>query len=154
MVDKDLLGQARIQGWLFAAFPSGQAGQVWSFSFLQQINWSVLLGESTHLMAMMGVVAIAILLNATGLEISTQKDADLSHELQVSGVVNLFAGLCGGMVGYLSLNRTLLNYQAGANNRLSGIVTGVFCGSILFLGTAVVSYIPKPVLGECFSTLA
>lgn len=140
------LDRARLQGWLFA-IPDGRLDQTWSFSLLQQVDWSVLLGQSSSFVTMMGVIVIVILLNATGIEISTQSDANLNRELQASGIANLFTGLCGGMVGYLSLNRTLLNYRAGANERLSGIVTGIFCGSVLFLGTAVVSYIPKPVLG-------
>jgi MFS superfamily sulfate permease-like transporter len=46
------------------------------------------------------VVAIAIFLNAMGLEVSTANEADLNCELQMSGIANLVARLCGGVVGH------------------------------------------------------
>lgn len=137
--------QAREQGWLFTSlFDSNQ--QI-GFEFLSKINVSVLLDQTTSLLGMIGVLTITLLLNATGLELTSQRDIDINQELKVGGIANLVAGIGGGMVGYLSINRSLLNLAAGATHRLSGIVAGLVCGAFLFLGPQVISYLPKPVLG-------
>jgi SulP family sulfate permease len=93
------------------------------------------------------VVAITILLSATGIELATQSDVDLDRELQVGGINNLITGLCGGMVGYLSISRTLLNYQAGARNRIAGFIAVGVCCFFLIFGVSFLSYIPKATFG-------
>lgn len=141
------LEQAREQGWLFATISTGEAGQLTGLAFLSQINGSVLLEQTTSFLGIMGVLTITLLLNATGLELTSKQDIDINHELKAAGIANVVAGMGGGMVGYLSFNRSFLNYAAGATNRLSGMVASVVCAAFLFLGPQVISYLPKPVLG-------
>ena len=71
------------------------------------------------------VVIVTILLNAAGLELATRRDVDLDRELRANGLANILAGLGGGMVGYLSLSRSLLNMQAGAVSRMAGVWTAI-----------------------------
>lgn len=137
--------QARQQGWLFASLSN--SGQQIGFEFLSRINASVLLNQSTSLLGMVGVLTITLLLNATGLELTSKQDIDINQELRAGGIASLVAGIGGGMVGYLSINRSLLNLAAGATHRISGIVASLVCGTFLFLGPQVISYLPKPVLG-------
>jgi len=139
--------QAREQGWLFADISTGEARQLTRFAFLSQINLSLLLEQTASLLGMMGVMSITLLLNATGLELTSKQDIDINQELKAAGVANLVAGIGGGMVGYLSFNRSFLNLAAGATNRLSGIIAGLVCATFLFVGPQVISYLPKPVLG-------
>jgi sulfate permease, SulP family len=141
------LDQARQQGWLFSIARTSQAGEGAGWSGFQQINWAVLLKESTSLMAMMAILAIATLLNATGLELTNQQDVEINRELKACGIANLASGLGGGMVGYLSFNRSVLNYAAGATSRLSGLVASALCAVFLLLGTQIIGYVPKPLLG-------
>src|SRR5579883_112867 len=141
------LDEARAQGWLFSVVSINQQESATGLSFLRQIDWHVLLKETTSLMAMMAVLAIATLLNATGLELTNQQDVDINRELKACGIANLAAGLGGGMVGYLSFNRSVLNYAAGATSRLSGIVASLMCAIFLILGTTIIGYVPKPLLG-------
>ncbi|UBF30410.1 hypothetical protein K9N68_35010 (plasmid) [Kovacikia minuta CCNUW1] len=141
------LEQAREQGWLFSVGAINSQETITGWSFLAQINWQILFRETTSLMAMMTVLAIATLLNATGLELTNQQDIDINRELKACGIANLAAGLGGGMVGYLSFNRSILNHAAGATSRLSGIVASLLCGTFLLLGTKMIAYVPKPLLG-------
>jgi hypothetical protein len=69
---------------------------------------------------MVVVVIVTILLNAAGLELATRRDMDLDRELRASGIASLASGLAGGMVGYLSVSRSVLNVQAGALPRPGG----------------------------------
>src|SRR5262249_3038328 len=89
--------------------------------------WPQLEAEWRDFLAMVVVVIVTILLNAAGLELATRRDVDLDRELRASGLGNIVAGLAGGMVGYISLSRSLLNVQAGAVSRAAGVWTAVFC---------------------------
>ena len=133
--------------WFFQPLPSNQLLQTWQFSQLARVDWSVLVHQSGTLAALMTIVVISILLNSTGLELAASKNVDLNRELQINGIANMVNGLCGGMVGYLSINRSLLNRQAGATNPLAGIIAGGLCSAVLFSGAAFLAYLPKSILG-------
>jgi SulP family sulfate permease len=92
------------------------------------------------------VVIVTILLNAAGLELATRQDVDLDRELSASGLANILAGLGGGMVGYLSMSRTLLNVQAGAASRAAGVWTAILCAAVAFVFTESISFVPRPLL--------
>ncbi len=136
-----------IDEWFFEPFAQKGVWEAWSFSTLTNIDWIVLGHQSGTLLAMVGIVMLSILLNSTGLELATGRDVDLNDELRANGVANLVNGACGGMVGYISINRCLLNQRAGANSPLAGTIAGLFCGSVLFFGSSVLAQIPKPLLG-------
>lgn len=135
------------EGWFFESFPPDRLWQAWQVSTFYQIDWSVLMHQIITLMALMLIVVISILLNATGLELATSSNADLDRELRANGIANLVNGFCGGIVGYLSVNRSLLNLQASANSPLAGIIAGTFCGMVLIFGSSFLSFFPKPILG-------
>ncbi|BAS55853.1 MULTISPECIES: SulP family inorganic anion transporter [Leptolyngbya] len=141
------LEQARAEDWLFSASSINQQESFTGLPSVLQIDWRVLWKEIPSLLAMMCVLALSTLLNATGLELISQQDIDINRELKTCGVANLAAGIGGGMVGFLSFNRSVLNRSAGATGRLSGIVASLFCAAFLFLGTEVIAFVPKPLLG-------
>lgn len=140
------------QGWFLQSTPNQNAFDFWILTS-SQVNWQVLVQESVNLIAMIIVVLIAILLNATGIEIAVQRDCNLDHELCVNGIANIFTGVCGGMVGNLSLNRSLLNRSAGADSRVAGLSTAAFCGFILIFGSSILTFIPRFVLGGLLLTV-
>lgn len=112
----------------------------------RDVLWERLLPEWQHLLAMALVVVVAILLNATGLELATRRDVDFDRELRVNGIGNVAAGLLGGTVGYLSISRSLLNHRAGALSRVSGIWSAFLClGATVFFLPAL-ALVPRPVL--------
>jgi sulfate permease, SulP family len=128
-------------------FSNHSPKKVFGRLIITQIDWSVLAHESGTLLAGVGIVMLSILLNSTGLELATGRDIDLNNELRADGAANVINGACGGLVGYLSINRCLLNQRAGANSPLAGIIAGVFCGIVLMLGSSFLAHIPKPLLG-------
>lgn len=63
---------------------------------------------------------------------------DMNREFLGQGLSNLGAGLTGGYPVSGSLSRSALNFRAGAQTRLSGVLSGVFMLVILlFLGPLV-----------------
>lgn len=139
--------EASKAGWLFESFKGEASMAVWSQIDFNTVRWDLLWAQSGNMLAMTGVVIITILLNATGIEVATQNDADLDKEMSASGLANIVSGACGGMIGYLSISRSILNYKAGSVGRVSGVVAALLCASILFFDSSVLAYIPRLVLG-------
>lgn len=108
--------------------------------------WVAVRGEWRGFLAMVVVVVVTILLNAAGLELATRREVDLDRELRASGAASIAAGFAGGMVGYLSISRSLLNVQAGAVSRMAGVWTAILCAAVAFALTPALSYVPRPVL--------
>lgn len=138
------LDAARAEGLLM--MPIEEGTRAWPWRFLTEAPWGVLAMEWKSFLAMVVVVVVTILLNAAGLELATHHEVDLDRELRANGLANLASGLGGGMVGYLSVSRSLLNYQAGAVSRTAGIWTAALCAAVALVFTSIVFYAPRPVL--------
>jgi SulP family sulfate permease len=138
-------------GWLLGPFPEGPNGGLWrpiTPAMLSQVNWSGILNQLPNIVAIMAVSAMSLLLNAGGLELATDRDMEINHELQVAGAANLLAGLAGGLVGFKQLGLSTLNFKMGGNSRLPGLVGAVICLLVLVAGSELVSFTPKVVIGS------
>jgi SulP family sulfate permease len=111
------------------------------------VDWAMIKSRIGDIIVCPVLGAIAVLLNATGLELATEQDIDLDHELRVGGVANAAAGLLGCIPGYLLLGESTLNYKVGARSRLPGIIASSACGLTVVVGTDTLAYFPKPFLG-------
>ncbi len=141
------VAEASARGMLLGPFPSGALWPPMPPSDALRIDWGEVLANAGNLLAVTMLATISILLNASGLEIATEREIDLDRELRATGIANLAGGLGFGMVGYLSLSESTLNHKAGAESRVAGVVSAAICGAALFFGASVFSYFPKPVLG-------
>jgi sulfate permease, SulP family len=141
------IDQAIEHGWLLEKLPDNLLKATWGALSLHSVNWTLIRAETGNLLALTILAAIVILLNAASVEIATRSDVDLDRELTSTGLANLVAAPFGGMVGCIALSRTLLNWKAGANASLAGIVAALLSGFVLLLGTSFLTYLPKPVLG-------
>lgn len=139
--------EAIARGWLFEPFAEIDLSQPWSTLEWQSVQWSILWEQTGSILTLFAVVAITILLCATSLEIATDEDMDLDHELRVAGIANVVAGSLGGMVGHLSVSRSLLNREVGATHRLSGVTAALVCCSVGIWGNAGIALLPRAVMG-------
>ncbi|QCP52093.1 cyclic nucleotide-binding domain-containing protein [Trinickia violacea] len=112
----------------------------------REIDWATIAAHLPECLAVAAVSALTILLNASGASVATGFDADFNQEMRAAGLANLLAGVTGGIVGYQSMTRTLLNRRAGATARLSGIVAGLGCFAVVGLVPGAIAWLPKPVL--------
>ncbi|MGV1015612.1 MAG: SulP family inorganic anion transporter, partial [Methyloceanibacter sp.] len=117
------------------------------------IDWGVMARSSAEIGAVCGVTAISMLLDVSSLEVARQKSADLDKEFRTNGLANVLASVVGGVAGNLSLNNSLLLYEAGAVTRLSGVAVAVVCAMVLFIGADVGSIVPKAILGGMLAYL-
>lgn len=110
------------------------------------IGWRAIATHLPECLAVAAVSALTILLNASGAALATGQEADFNQEMRAAGLANLFAGAAGGIIGYQSMSRTMLNSRAGATGRVSGIVAGLGCFAVIGLFPGVIAWFPKPVL--------
>lgn len=141
------ISEAAGRGWLLGPFPSGGLYQPLRLSSLGLIHWAVILQNADKIAAILVLSVIALLLNASALEVTVKQDVDLNRELQAAGWANLVGGLGGSSVGYQTLGLSVLSHRLGAKSRLVNLISGLLCGLTLFFGASLVSYFPRPVLG-------
>ena len=111
------------------------------------MNAPLLLSTLGDCGALILVSVLAIVLQASGLEVIRRANIDLNRELRVNGVANVAAALGGGFLGSITLNRTVLNVEAGATRRLSAVLAAAICAVPIFAGVNLAAYVPTPVLG-------
>src|SRR5262249_33216987 len=114
--------EAQDNGWMFQP-PSPAAGVIlpWQPAELRSCPWETLPCLVGELLAVIFVTVISLLINTTGIEIATKREADIERELNALGLANLLSGALGGLVSCLSLSRSTLNHTAGATGRISGL---------------------------------
>jgi SulP family sulfate permease len=141
------LSELQASRWVFNIEARNVLDLPWHTEWLELFPWSQLPSLAGDLIAVMFVTAISTLLNMTGIEYATRRDANLDRELNVLGIANLFSAAFGGYVSCISLSRTLLNYSMGATSRLSGVIVAAICAFVLAVDPALLGYVPKFVLG-------
>jgi sulfate permease, SulP family len=142
------IAQLNADGWLVGSIPSGSLSRYpLSANFVSQVNWPVLLRQIPNLVPVAIISIVALLLNAGGLELLIKRDINLNRELVVAGVGNLAAGALGGLVGYPAISLSTLNHKMTGGKRLVGLIAALLLGATVLFGSAVVTYIPKLILG-------
>jgi sulfate permease, SulP family len=141
------IADASARGWLLGPFPGGGLYQPLTPALLQQVNWMAIAGQADKIATVLVLSVIALLLNASALEVTVHEDIDLNRELLTAGFANLAGGLGGSPIGYQTLGLSALASRLGARSRLVNLISGLVCGAALLFGASLLSYFPKVVLG-------
>ena len=141
------LAEAQAGGWMFRPQEATSVVSPWQPAELHAFPWTALPWLAGDLLAVMFVTTISLLLNTTGVEIATRREADISRELRALGIASLLSSAFGGYVSSLSLSRTTLAYTAGATGRMTGLTVAAISASVLVLDPTFLSYVPKYALG-------
>ncbi len=102
----------------------GELALWWPISAIlrHEVDWGVIAQSSAEIGAVCGVMAIALLLDVSSLEVARQKSSDLDKEFRTNGIANLLASVVGGFAGSLSMNGCLLLDEFGATTRWAGAI--------------------------------
>ena len=141
------LAEAASKGWLLGPLPGDCLWKPVDFTELTKINWGVILKQTGSLTTILVVSTVNLLFNVGGVELSTEQDVDIDRELISAGFANIVSGLGGSMIGFQGLSASVISYRMGANSRMVGFIRAAVCVIALFLGSSVLSVLPKPVLG-------
>ncbi len=145
--------EAQAQGWMFNPAPAAALASPWRIAELQNFPWGALPHLAGEMLAVMFVTTISVLLNTTGIEIATKQEAGVDRELKAVGLANLLSAGLGGYASCLTLSRTILNREAGAVGRASGLTLAGLSALMLVVDPAFLGYVPKFALGGLlFST--
>jgi len=112
----------------------------------ENVQWGSLFAHLGDFAGVTAVALITILLNATGLDVTTGQDADFDRELKTLGIANVVGGAAGGFVVVNSFNRSLLNLRAGAASPWAARICAVVIAVVAIFSPASVSLLPRPVL--------
>jgi SulP family sulfate permease len=110
------------------------------------VDWSAIAAHLPETLVVTSISAITILMNSTAIGLATGEDVDLNREMRAAGIANIASGMLGGMVGYQSFNRSMLNARAGATSRLAGVFASLACLVVLAVSPDLVALFPVPVL--------
>jgi SulP family sulfate permease len=138
---------AREMGWLLGPFPHGTLWKPLNVSLLSQVDWHLITGQFGNMIAVAMISLVALLLNASALELIAQKDVDLNRELISTGIANLAGGLAGSPTGYHYLGISSLAFRMGISNRLASLFAASVTAIALLFGASVLSLIPKLIVG-------
>ena len=133
-------------GWIIG-FGEGGLWPPVKFSELAAVDFSALSVLATALPTVVILSVIAVLMNATGLELDLRRDIDLDGELRSVGMQNVLAGIGGGLPGFQSVSLTSLSNRLGAHGRTVGLIVAALCLATLFFGDVILSWFPTPLLG-------
>ncbi|NNM60000.1 MAG: SLC26A/SulP transporter family protein [Legionellales bacterium] len=136
--------QAREMGLLFNNPPNMNMGILYQQFDLLAVHWSILLKESFYLLLLAILTPIGLLLNASAIEVITEKKVDFNDALKTAGIANtVSSSMGGGVVGYHALGLAAFNQHFGVNSRSIGIIAGIFCLGMLFFGVSLLNYLPR-----------
>jgi SulP family sulfate permease len=139
---------AKVHGFLMGPFPyGGDLFDPLTLEALTRADWSVILGQIGNVFAVLLVAVVALLLNASGIELIMNRDADLNRELRGAGLANIVGATGGGIVGFHALSLTALAHRTRAVSRLVGPVAALVCILALVFGADTISLFPRTVLG-------
>ena len=141
------VGEAQAAGLLLGPFPEFTGLEAPAWMRLTAEGWSRVAAQVPTFASIVLVSVVALLLNASGLELATRSDLDINRELRAAGLANMASGLMGGAVGFHALSASLLGYRMGANSRLIGLASAALCLAALLFGTSLLAYMPRAVLG-------
>lgn len=139
--------QAQAEGWTFQPPSSITLMSPWDFEALRHYPWKQLAELSGNLVAVIFVTASCTLFNTTGIEVATNREANLERELNVTGLANILTGAFGGYTGCISISRSVLNFNSGGTGPLSGLTVAAISLLMLFFAPTLLGYMPKFVLG-------
>lgn len=146
-ISGNTIGQAREMNLLLGPFPEGALWTPLDLSLLAQVDWRLIVSQASNIAAVALISIVALLLNASALELIAQKDMDLDRELISTGIANIAGGLAGGSVGYHHLGVSSIALRMGIANRLVALCATLVLGLALLSGASVLSLIPKFIAG-------
>jgi len=147
------LGDAQEKGWLFDLDSESYSWKPWYLEADGPVAWSSYLTVIPEMLAVCLITMLAVLINASSLEVLVEKDFDLDRDLRAHGIASLASAALGGFIGSLSMSRTSVNRLAGGAGRISGLVCGLFAATVLLFGADVITLVPRFLLGALMINL-
>lgn len=139
--------ELREAGWIIDLLDRPSLWPPLSFADLQIVRWDVIAQQWLSILSLMVLSTLAVLMNASGLELALHRDIDLDRELRAAGAANMLGGAGGGTAGFQDLGLTLLSHRLGGVYRMVGAIIALLCVLFMTAGAPFLTFIPKPLFG-------
>ena len=139
--------QAGDAGILLTGIPTGSLWPPIGPGDLIQVDWGVVALQVPDLLGIALLMLMYLVMNVSAVELGANMEMDLNREFRAGAVGCLIAGLGGSSPGCIGASRSLMSHEAGANTRLTGVVTALVLGSVLFVGGDVLEMFPRLLIG-------
>jgi sulfate permease, SulP family len=139
--------EARESGFIFQSFTPGSLWPTFSFKEFAQVEWMLILKQLPALAVIPFVSMLGLLLNTGGIELAGRREIDMNEELVANGAANLLTVISGAHPGYSSISLSVLGMRVGADTRLVGLTAAAVLGSTVIVGSRLLAFFPKAVLG-------
>ncbi len=106
------------------------------------IDWRQVATTGPTIAAVVLINLIGFLLNVAGVELGTKSDVNESHELKVTGLINMAIGPIGSLACYLQGGATLLAAKLGVEPRPMVIGNVIFMLGAAFFASQIVAAVP------------
>lgn len=133
--------------WQLGPFPSGNLLQFMTLRIFSEGHLNAMIGNVIDFSSIIIISSIALLLNASGLEIIYGEDIDLNRELKMAGIANILSSVVGGPPGYNSISLSALGRTLGQKNRLVGLFAFITLSLTLLFGASALAFFPKMIAG-------
>jgi sulfate permease, SulP family len=143
----------RAEGLLLGPFTDAALLQPLRPADLELVRWDVVARHAAGGATVVMLTLVALLLNATALELTLGRRLDLDRELRAAGLGNLLAGSFGGMAGYHVLTFSLLYHRIGSATRRTAAIGLAVVVVTLLQGPALLEVVPTLVVGGVIAYL-
>ncbi|MDE0123819.1 MAG: SulP family inorganic anion transporter [Bryobacterales bacterium] len=134
-------------GLLFAGMTEGELWPAFRLSDFGDIDWGALTLQFPNIMTVVLVTLICVVMNTSGVDLSTNAGLDWNREFKSAGLASLLSGLGGGPPGCLLIAITTRSRIFKAETRVTGVVAALVVGLSLILGGEFLRVMPMPVIG-------
>ena len=141
------LEEVRADRWLLGPFESSRLWQPWSFRAITGADWATVIGSWAGITVGVFIGTIQMLFNVSGTELELDRDLDTNRELRDAGVLNVFAGMLGGVPGYHALSLTALADRMKVDARAAGLIAATVPLAGVLFGATIVGLIPRMIVG-------
>ena len=134
-------------GLLFGGMTEGELWPAFRLSDFGNVDWGALALQFPNIMTVLLVTLICVVMNTSGVELSTNAELDWNREFKSAGLASLLSGLGGGPPGCLLIALTTRSQIFKAETRVTGVVAALVVGFSLVLGGEFLRVMPMPVIG-------
>lgn len=142
--------QAILYGWTLPISTTQNSQTLWhilSSLNLASVHWQAIANQWMCIATVIVTAAISLLMNVTGLELVTQRPINPDQEMKIAGATNVLLGLLGGILSFQSLSKSVLSHKLGNRDRLPTLIDSGMFILLPLLGSSLLGYFPKPILG-------
>ena len=138
--------EAEAAGLLFGGMSEGGLWPAFQPADLAHVDWAAVASEIPQMLALVLVTLLCAVIKLSSFELAASRELDWNREFRAAGRANLISGLGGGPAGSMSFSASMLSHRFGADTRLTGVVSALVVGSVLFMGNALLKLFPIPLL--------